>query len=749
VEDILCGRGTQSFSKEVLYQCVEDLCLHKEARVAHEGLLGLLNSHLGKVRQALVSEGGSAAAMEIDGGSAASHANANANAAAAGADPTSQTTATSHSHSHSHSNQAAGATLDRDAFLSRVDSLWAEFSSQLLLIRMIFTYLDRTYCLQESQVEGVWPAGLRLFMVNIPAHPEVERRLAPGLISLVEGERAGEAVDRSLLKSLVRMTITVGCYQQLFESRFLAASRAHYAAEGLRLVQELEVTRYLVHVSTRLAEEGERLGAYLDQGTRRPLLGLVDDLLLRDHVATLLTRGFDGMMTADPAQRLQDLARLYSLLSRVAALDRLKVALSAYVKRCGAEIVSDPEKDDTMVVSLLDFKQQLDTIVKESFASNEAFVNAIKEAFEACINMRQNRPSELIAKFMDAALRGGNKGLTDEDLDESLDRAVMLFRFVQGKDVFEAFYKKDLAKRLLLGKSASVDAEKMLLSKLKQECGSTFTNRLEGMFKDMEVSRELNLALRAKAEADPANAPAIELTVNVLTMGYWPSYTPTDARLPEDVARLQESFKAGYIAKHQGRRLVWINSLGHATLRSIFPSGVKELSVSVHQALVLLLFNAGTDALSLAQIAEATGIQDKELRRTLQSLACAKVQPLRKEPKSRDVEDGDVFHFNHAFTHKLTRVKINTIVQVKETAAENTETHEKVFQDRQYAIDAAIVRIMKARKTLSHSLLIAELLESLKFPVTPQDLKKRIESLIEREYLERDAKNGQIYTYLA
>ncbi len=39
---------------------------------------------------------------------------------------------------------------------------------------------------------------------------------------------------------------------------------------------------------------------------------------------------------------------------------------------------------------------------------------------------------------------------------------------ISGKDVFEAFYKKDLAKRLLVGKSASVDAEKSMLSKLKQ-----------------------------------------------------------------------------------------------------------------------------------------------------------------------------------------------------------------------------------------------------------------------------------------
>ena len=57
--------------------------------------------------------------------------------------------------------------------------------------------------------------------------------------------------------------------------------------------------------------------------------------------------------------------------------------------------------------------------------------------------------------------------------------------------MFEAFYKKDLAKRLLVGKSASVDAEKSMLSKLKQECGAAFTSKLEGMFKDMELSKDV------------------------------------------------------------------------------------------------------------------------------------------------------------------------------------------------------------------------------------------------------------------
>ena len=59
----------------------------------------------------------------------------------------------------------------------------------------------------------------------------------------------------------------------------------------------------------------------------------------------------------------------------------------------------------------------------------------------------------------------------------------------------------------------------------------------------------------------------------------------------------------------------------------------------------------------------------------------------------------------------------------------------------------AIVRIMKARKSLSHSLLISELFQQLKFPLKPPDLKKRIESLIDREYRERESNSS--YRYLA
>ncbi|PKU36169.1 hypothetical protein llap_13526 [Limosa lapponica baueri] len=354
--------------------------------------------------------------------------------------------------------------------------------------------------------------------------------------------------------------------------------------------------------------------------------------------------------------------------------------------------------------------------------------------------------SRVKAKYVDSKLRAGNKEATDEELERILDKIMIIFRFIHGKDVFEAFYKKDLAKRLLVGKSASVDAEKSMLSKLKHECGAAFTSKLEGMFKDMELSKDVMVQFKQymQNQSDPGN---IDLTVNILTMGYWPTYTPMEVHLNSEMIKLQEVFKTFYLGKHSGRKLQWQTTLGHAVLKAEFKEGKKEFQVSLFQTLVLLMFNEG-DEFSFEEIKMATGVEDSELRRTLQSLACGKARVLIKNPKGKDVEDGDKFIFNGDFKHKLFRIKINQI-QMKETVEEQVSTTERVFQDRQYQIDAAIVRIMKMRKTLGHNLLVSELYNQLKFPVKPGDLKKRIESLIDRDYMERDKDNPNQYHYVA
>merc|ERR1712168_711588 len=175
----------------------------------------------------------------------------------------------------------------------------------------------------------------------------------------------------------------------------------------------------------------------------------------------------------------------------------------------------------------------MDNVVHSCFGRNEKFIVSMKEAFESFINIRQNKPAELIAKFVDSKLRAGNKEASEEELEKLLDKIMVIFRFIHGKDVFEAFYKKDLAKRLLVGKSASVDSEKSMLSKLKAECGAGFTSKLEGMFKDMELSRDINSAFKQHVQNNyPSPDHKIDLTVNVLSMAYWPTYQPMEVNIP-------------------------------------------------------------------------------------------------------------------------------------------------------------------------------------------------------------------------
>ncbi|EGD80886.1 hypothetical protein PTSG_11740 [Salpingoeca rosetta] len=367
-------------------------------------------------------------------------------------------------------------------------------------------------------------------------------------------------------------------------------------------------------------------------------------------------------------------------------------------------------------------------------------------AFSTFINKRSNKPAELIAGYLDSFLRKGLKGKREDEVERTFQRVLDLFRFVQGKDMFEAFYQDSLSRRLLHQKTASTEYEKLLVSKLKLECGANFTSHLEGMLKDIDISAQLNADFKTHLEVT-RQQPSMELYVNVLTTSNWPTYPKVNVTLPPDVVRMQELFSQFYCNKHKNRKLQWQPSQGQCILGASFQRGNKELIVSLFQAIVLLLFN-DSQKLTCKEIQQATGIDMPTLKRTLQSLACGKIRVLAKSPKGKEVDETDKFIVNYKFSNERRRVKINQI-QMKQTQAETDATSEKVFQDRVFAIDAAIVRVMKARKTLKHNFLLTELFQQLKFPCKPVDIKKRVETLIERDYLERDPNDPQTYKYLA
>lgn len=72
-------------------------------------------------------------------------------------------------------------------------------------------------------------------------------------------------------------------------------------------------------------------------------------------------------------------------------------------------------------------------------------------------------------------------------------------------------------------------------------------------------------------------------------------------------------------------------------------------------------------------------------------------------------------------------------------------------EDRRHMVEATIVKVMKTRRRIEHNALLTESTKILinKFNPDPTLIKKRIESLIEREYLERDPEDRRFYKYIA
>ncbi|KAJ4711317.1 Cullin [Melia azedarach] len=659
------------------------------------------------------------------------------------------TTMTLHLKEISKSIEAAQGGL----FLEELNRKWNDHNKALQMIRDILMYMDRTY-IPSTHKTPVHELGLNLWRDNIIRCNKIQTRLLNTLLELVQRERTGEVINRGLMRNIIKMLMDLGSsvYLEDFEKPFLEVSAEFYKGESQKFIECCDCGEYLKKAERRLNEEMERVTHYLDAKSEEKITNVVEKEMIANHMLRLVHMENSGLVNMLLDDKYEDLGRMYNLFRRVPnGLLTIREVMTSHLRETGKQLVSDPErlKDPVEFVQrLLDEKDKYDNIISSAFNNDKTFQNALNSSFEYFINLNPRSP-EFISLFVDDKLRKGLKGVTEEDVETILDKVMMLFRYLQEKDVFEKYYKQHLAKRLLSGKTVSDDAERSLIVKLKTECGYQFTSKLEGMFTDMKTSQDTMQGFYA---SHPELGDSRTLVVQVLTTGSWPTQPSVTCNLPAEMSALCEKFRSYYLGTHTGRRLSWQTNMGTADIKASFGKGQKhELNVSTYQMCVLMLFN-NADRLSYKEIEQATEIPAPDLKRCLQSMACVKGKNvLRKEPMSKDIGEDDAFFVNDKFTSKFYKVKIGTVVAQKESEPEKQETRQRVEEDRKPQIEAAIVRIMKSRRVLDHNNIIAEVTKQLqsRFLANPTEIKKRIESLIERDFLERDNVDRKLYRYLA
>lgn len=714
-----------------------------------------------------------------------------------------------------------------EAFLPRLLAVWEKYRKSATMIRDILLFLDEQFVeknqashpqynvhhtnathhnphfhssQQDKRLIGVFEQGIFIFKNEVLI--KLTERVQRLMLDIIKRERDGtEMSDKFLLRNLTQMMVEIDkeeVYVKVFEKKYLEESHAYYAKESLEIFESNTAVLYLQKVQHRLREEVERAERCLDPDTRVKIEQVIKDEMIDKYKELVVKKEGSGVLVMLENKSETQLRLVYDVLSLVdKALQPTIDILREYVTRQGLTIVSvqdegsaatttaaasssaaanTSEKDYMgMVNGVIELRVFYDRLLLTSFSKvtrdnrmrDIEFSKAIKDAFDRIVN-ENNRFPEYLSLLLDKKLKKGKKQVEDDQLDTFFDNVIMVFRHVKEKDLFEKYYKEHLSQRLLEERSASDDAEKLFLTKLKAEFGYQFTSKLEGMFKDMKISKELMSEWKQHREGLTGNERApIDLSVQVLTHGYWPVTSTARCELPEkDLIKSADVFTKFYLGKHNGRKLTWQYNMGTADIVANGYAQSYTFTVSTYQMAILLLFNENEN-LSLNVVHEYTKIPIYDLKKHIVQMCKAADEDSKKSsklllPKSDDSgADGDdkkkavvtnttIFIPNTAFKSKKMKMNLNPPVGV-EDAAKKKSTETQIEEERKWVVDAVIVRIMKTRKTLIHSELILEVTKQLqnRFMPSPNLVKKRIENLIEREYLERSDENRSLYRYLA
>ena len=363
--------------------------------------------------------------------------------------------------------------------------------------------------------------------------------------------------------------------------------------------------------------------------------------------------------------------------------------------------------------------------IKQHLMESHVFHKALKAGLEAGLRARPSFP-EVLAVALDELLRRGGE-------EAQLREVTSLVAYVAECDLFAEWARRRLAQRLQAPeRRSSDDDERVVLSELKSLCGSALTSSMETMLQDVQTSRDLGEGFAC---------PGLEMKVLVATATQWPMQKSVPLRLPEEMARAAEAYTAMFSAKFGGsRRLQWQPAISSCTLTARLASGatIEVALVSTLQAAVLLLFNQKTDW-PWAEMKEELGMPEVDLRRVLASLCKA---GLLKEA-------GDSHVLNTALATNQRRMRVP--LPALPAGEVRTETAAAVAANRDYEIDAAIVRLMKSRKRAQQHEIFRETCNQLKGRFQPdmRSIKRRLEQLQEREYVRRLPEDRMSFEYVA
>ncbi|CAF2018310.1 unnamed protein product [Rotaria magnacalcarata] len=667
-----------------------------------------------------------------------------------------------------------GVDLQGESLLRFYVDNWERYRFSSEVANGFCRYLNRhwvrlEYDLGRKDVYEIYTMAIDVWRSVLfqPMHQQV----TSACLQLIKSQRQNEIIDTRLIRGAIESYVKLGLiniafvpannekimprslavYKECFEISFLEETETYYRLKAADIVR-YSGTEYLNKVAQLFDEEVHRAQSYLHSSTVEVLESKIEKIFLMDAVRTLAKS-----LVSD--ENITDLAVLSRLLSRAPNANAvLRKILEEHIHKNGIDAitrVSSTAINDPLlyVETIAEVYTKFYKFLQEAFNSGQGFTLAFDDACRRFINDNAvtraagntSKSSELLAQYCNTLLQKGKKNITDEDFEEQSDRIMVVFAYVADKDVFAKLYRNMLAKRLLFQLSASDDSERSMIRKLTQVDGSLYTCELRTMFQDCVLSKILSDEYRASCESNKLH-DNFDFCVMVLSSNAWPVSAPPNIVLPDELNVKYDMFTKFYIEQHKNRKLTWVDQHSQGDLQTLYTKPKYILRVSTYQMAVLLLFNK-LDRWTVEGIQEETQIKIILLLQVLYSLLkiklikCPEIITDLSEDNFKETDIKPDYHIqiDEDFKSEKLRVNLNLPSKALKQSQIESLTH-NLDRDREMVIQTAIIRIMKVRITLNHASLMQEVIQQLSSRFQPKIplIKKCIDALIEKEYLELD-----------
>lgn len=661
---------------------------------------------------------------------------------------------------------------------------WKRYNDASYKIHSLYSYINKIFIVKINEnkntlEEKIYPISeLCIILWKKLFFKKIKDSLVANVLLLVKNERDGIFFDTNIIKSFVISLLDLGAkkrgisyYNKIFGEEYKLQTDLYYTLESSKYFTG-NIVEYMGIVERRFIEEGKRLNNYVPLSLHLTIIINLNNIMIKNYnkeICSEFPRLFnDG--------KIEDIGRMYALLDKIDTkhdmlVDIFEKKISEDAKKViesvaenYAENVSKKEPK-LLIDSILVIYKKYDYLVKKAFKNDVIFSKCLDKCCRKIVNNNiiannnhASKTPEILAKYIDSFLKKGSSCshiADDSNIETIIEDSIIIFNYLEEKDVFMHFYIKDLSIRLIQDTCNSEESEHSMIYKIKKISGSQYTTKIERMFADITINITLGEDFQdycQKIKIDSKN-----YSFKVLSSGSWPfSQSSQQLQVPLQLSDKEQMFRVFYDSKYSGRKLTWLHQYSKGEIsNSIDFKSMKgntqtyKFKCNTYQMVVILLFN-DHKILKFDQIAKITQLSPANLTNVIKSLLICRI--LLVDPKI--VEGNNTIGLNHRFmingNFRNPKGDLSIIPKTIETEKENSNAYKTIEEDRSLQIQAAIVRIMKMRKECSHQNLVSEVIPQLRIHFQPKIniIKKCIEFLIDKEYIERiEDKNS--YRYLA